>query len=245
MNLLYNVMSVILLFPVFVFSMTADELLNRIDNKQYYKSISYKAIMKIHFEGETVEKHMNIYVKRGNEAYLEIIYPPEENGTRYLKLKNAMWIYFPAADDVIRISGHMLKQSMFGSDLSYEDVSSSQKLSELYNASYDTTLTNDTMYVLDLVAKKSNVSYYKRKIYISRDRLLINKMELYAKSGRLLRTMAFGDYQNYDGIYVPMRMLVKDEIRNNSYTQILLLNVKVGVILPDKMFTKSYLRRKT
>ena len=244
MKMLYNII-VVILFPVLVFSMTADELLQNIDNRRFYESISYKAIMKIHFENETLEKHLNIYVKGNKKAYLEIVYPPEEKGTRYLKLKDAMWIYFPTADDVIRISGHMLRQSMFGSDLSYEDASSVKKLGDLYNTTYDTSLSNDTMYVLDLTAKKKDVSYYKRKLYIKKDGLLIGKMELYARSGKLLRTMEFGEYKKYGSIYVPMKMEVKDEVRENSYTDIILLNVKIGVILPDRMFTKSYLRRKS
>ncbi|NIA23346.1 MAG: outer membrane lipoprotein-sorting protein [Proteobacteria bacterium] len=244
MKMLYNII-VVILFPVLVFSMTADELLQHIDNRRFYESISYKAIMKIHFENETLEKHLNIYVKGNKKAYLEIVYPPEEKGTRYLKLKDAMWIYFPTADDVIRISGHMLRQSMFGSDLSYEDASSVKKLGDLYNTTYDTSLSNDTMYVLDLTAKKKDVSYYKRKLYIKKDGLLIGKMELYARSGKLLRTMEFGEYKKYGSIYVPMKMEVKDEVRENSYTDIILLNVKIGVILPDRMFTKSYLRRKS
>lgn len=244
MKILYNII-VVILFPVLVFSMTADELLQHIDNRRFYESISYKAIMKIHFENETLEKHLNIYVKGNKKAYLEIVYPPEEKGTRYLKLKDAMWIYFPTADDVIRISGHMLRQSMFGSDLSYEDASSVKKLGDLYNTTYDTSLSNDTMYVLDLTAKKKDVSYYKRKLYIKKDGLLIGKMELYARSGKLLRTMEFGEYKKYGSIYVPMKMEVKDEVRENSYTDIILLNVKIGVILPDRMFTKSYLRRKS
>ncbi|RKX65419.1 outer membrane lipoprotein-sorting protein [candidate division TA06 bacterium] len=244
MKIFYKVI-IVVLFPIFVFSMTANELLKRIDNRHFYSTISYKAIMKIHFANETLEKHLSIYVKGNEKAYLEIIYPPEERGTRYLKLKDAMWIYFPSADDVIRISGHMLRQSMFGSDLSYEDASSSKKLSEYYDATYDTSRTNDTMYVLDLIAKEKDASYYRRKVYVSKGSLLIKKMELFAKSGKLLRTMKFENYKKYGSIYVPMKMEVRDEVRKNSYTDIMLFNVKIDVILPSRMFTKSYLRRKS
>jgi hypothetical protein len=114
----YIILIVIFLFPFIANAITPDKLLKEIDNKQFYQSIVYKSVMNITFEGEKLQKKMNVYLRDTISTYIEVSYPPEEKGTRYLKLKDEMWIYLPAADDVIRISGHMLKQSMLGSDMS-------------------------------------------------------------------------------------------------------------------------------
>ena len=47
---------------------------------------------------------------------------PEDRGTRYLKRDKNLWIYFPKEQDTVKISGHLLKEGMMGSDVSYEDA---------------------------------------------------------------------------------------------------------------------------
>ena len=51
------------------------------------------------------------------QSYTEFLSPPREAGTKMLKLQDELWTYTPATDRVIRISGHMLRQSVMGSDL--------------------------------------------------------------------------------------------------------------------------------
>ena len=46
--------------------------------------------------------------------------PPREKGTKMLKIGSRLWMYTPRTDRKILIAGHMLRQSMMGSDLSYE-----------------------------------------------------------------------------------------------------------------------------
>ena len=51
-------------------------------------------------------------------AFTEYLSPPREKGTKMLKLGDKLWTYSPQTDRVIQISGHMLRQSVMGSDLS-------------------------------------------------------------------------------------------------------------------------------
>ncbi|MCK7490029.1 MAG: outer membrane lipoprotein-sorting protein [Anaerotruncus sp.] len=51
-----------------------------------------------------------------------------------LKLEDQLWTYTPASDRTILISGHMLRQSVMGSDLSYEDMMEDPRLASLYAA---------------------------------------------------------------------------------------------------------------
>lgn len=51
-----------------------------------------------------------------------------------LKLEDKLWMYSPSTDRTIQISGHMLRQSVMGSDLSYEDMMEDPKLTNHYHA---------------------------------------------------------------------------------------------------------------
>ena len=68
--------------------------------------------------------------------------PPRERGTKMLKIGSKLWMYTPRTDRKILIAGHMLRQSMMGSDLSYEDMMEDKKLSHMYMAALDYIQTN-------------------------------------------------------------------------------------------------------
>ena len=66
-------------------------------------------------------------------AFTEYLSPPREKGTKMLKLGDKLWTYSPQTDRVIQISGHMLRQSVMGSDMSYNDMMEDRPLiEELY-----------------------------------------------------------------------------------------------------------------
>ena len=70
-------------------------------------------------------------------AFTEYLSPPREKGTKMLKLGDKLWTYSPQTDRVIQISGHMLRQSVMGSDMSYNDMMEDRPLIELYEATLE------------------------------------------------------------------------------------------------------------
>ena len=74
------------------------------------------------------------YSVGNKQSFTEYLSPAREQGTKMLKLENQLWIYSPSTDRIIQISGHMLRQSVMGSDLSYEDMMDDRKLTEIYSA---------------------------------------------------------------------------------------------------------------
>ena len=82
-----------------------------------------------------------------------------DKGTKMLKIADELWIYLPSLEREQKISGHMLRQGMMGSDLSYEDMMESRELL----AAYDSTVTGSAeidgreCWVVDMVAKKEGV----------------------------------------------------------------------------------------
>ena len=69
-----------------------------------------------------------------DKSFTEYLSPAREAGTKMLKLGNKLWTYSPQTDRVIQISGHMLRQSVMGSDMSYNDMMEDRPLEEIYEA---------------------------------------------------------------------------------------------------------------
>ena len=84
-----------------------------------------------HRRRDTRYKTMNAVAEGSDKAFAEFT-NPEDRGTRYLKLEKDMWIYFPKEQDTVKISGHLLKEGMMGSDVSYEDALESRDFKAKY-----------------------------------------------------------------------------------------------------------------
>jgi len=111
-----------------------DEILKKIDSNIFSENQISVVQMIIH--GKRFSKTMKVktWTRNGTDSFSEYLYPASDRGTKMLRLANKLWIYNPKADRIIPISGHMLRQSVMGSDLSYEDFMESKRLKDSYSA---------------------------------------------------------------------------------------------------------------
>ena len=83
----------------------------------------------------------------------------------------------------------MLRQSVMGSDLSYEDMMENSKLLENYDAAVvdSEEIDGRDCWILELHANSDDVNYQIRKIWVDKTRFVLLKEELYAKSGKAVK----------------------------------------------------------
>jgi hypothetical protein len=74
---------------------------------------------------------MKAWARDNADSFIEFL-NPEDKGTKYLKKGGRLYVYSPDNEGVMLISGHMLKESMMGSDMSYEDAVNNEPLSSRY-----------------------------------------------------------------------------------------------------------------
>ena len=179
------------------------------------------------------------------KAFTEYLAPAREKGTKMLKLEDKLWIYSPSTDRIIQISGHMLRQSMMGSDLSYEDFMEDPRLTNLYRADVTGTETVDgrPCWVLELTAKVKDVAYYKRKMWVDEARAVPLREELYAKSGKLLKRTELKDITNIQGRWFPKRIIFKDMLKKGKGTEFIIEEIQFDVRIPPRILTKASLRK--
>ena len=115
-------------------TLSAEEILTRVDANQVYSAIYYEGRMEIVSGARVKVKTMKAWAEGEDKAFIEFT-NPEDRGTKMLRLKDELWMYFPSERDTVKISGAMLRQGIMGSDFSYQDAMSSEELSELYTAS--------------------------------------------------------------------------------------------------------------
>lgn len=185
------------------------------------------------------------YAKGNDIAYSEYTAPAREKGTKMLMIKDDLWLYDPSTDRVIQISGNMLKQSVMGSDLSYEDFMEEVELAKSYNSELkeDTVYDGRVCYVLSLTAKRDDLAYSKRVIYVDQERLVPLYQELYAKSGKKLKTMRLSKVTKINKRWYPLQVLFKDELKSGQGTTMIIDEISFDIDIPEHYFTKAMLRK--
>lgn len=222
-----------------------EEILSRIDRNQHWKTMTSHARMEITINSEKRVKTMSITGMAEGNRSLVTFTNPEDEGTRYLMRDQNLWIYFPEENDVIKISGHMLKDGMMGSDVSYEDALESDTLTEKYTV----TITGDTLHddirclILTLEAKVKNVSYHTRVLWVDTSRYIALREESYAKSGKLLKTAQVLRVEKIGSIYYPVKVEMRNLLRKNSSTVFSSTDIVFDKAVDPSMFTMRYLRR--
>jgi outer membrane lipoprotein-sorting protein len=183
---------------------------------------------------------------RGNdEASIEFTAPAREKGTKTYRKGDEMWMYMPAVERTQKISGHMLRQGMMGSDVSYEDMSGNTE----WQADYDGTvegaedIDGRKHFKVVLKAKNDEVTYDKRVTFIDAETLIPTRQELYAISGMLVKTWEMSDVKEIDGRMYPMKMRIEDKLKDGTYTEIVTTELKFGVDVPGEVFSVRWLER--
>ena len=163
-----------------------------------------------------------------------------------LKIGEKLYTYSPQTDRVIQISGHMLRQSVMGSDMSYNDMMEDRPIEQLYKATLEGSIKIDDRdhYIIVLDAKVKGLSYPKRKSRVDKEYLLPTKEELYSKSGKLLKTASLREIKKIDGRWFPSKFIYKDELKRNSRgTEWIINDIQFNKKIPDSRFSKALLRK--
>ena len=225
---------------------SVQDIIKAMDNNLKAKSRIMTSKMVVHGRRSSRTIESKNWVVGIDLAFTEYLAPPRESGTKMLKLGDKLWTYSPQTDRVIQISGHMLRQSVMGSDMSYNDMMEDRPLEELYEATLEGSveINGRDYWIMLLTAKTKGLSYPLRRAWIDKEYLLPMKEELYAKSGKLLKTATMSGIRKVQGRWFPSRFNYKDELKRNSKgTEWLIDEITFDVDIPASRFSKAKLRK--
>lgn len=221
------------------------EILDRIDENMSSKTRILTSKMVIHGRRGSRTITSKTWSEGEERSFTEYLAPAREKGTKMLMLEDKLWMYSPSTDRIIQISGHMLKQSVMGSDLSYEDMMEDPKLINHYDAVVTGTDTVDAnpCWVLELTAKTKDIAYHFRKAWVDRERYIPLREELFAKSGKLLKKTELKDIRQTQGRWYPRQILFKDMLKTGKGTEFIIETIQFDQNIPLHIFSKASLRR--
>ena len=223
--------------------MTAEEIINQRDNNEYIESIKAEAEMIIVSGGRRITKTMFILSDK-KSALIEFT-NPGDRGTKFLKREDNLYMFFPDAEDIVKISGHMLNQGMMGSDFSFQDIMESDKLTDLYDFKIigEEEIDGRPCYVLEGIAKEGvKVSYYRRVSWVDKERFIGLKEELYAQSDRLIKETKINEINKIEERWIPIDSVMENKLRKDTFTEFKITQIDFNPEIPEETFSLQSLK---
>ncbi|WP_044205862.1 outer membrane lipoprotein-sorting protein [Flammeovirga sp. OC4] len=220
-------------------------MLQKIDENMYSNTKITKSKMIVYGKRKNKEIVMEAYSRGTKDTFSEYLSPAREKGTKMLKLDDKLWIYSPSSDRTIQISGHMLRQSVNGSDMSYEDMMQEKKMVDMYTPTIkgEEQMNGEDCYILQLDAKVDDISYPKVKMWVEKKNYVPMRQDLFAKSGQLLKTINMEDVRPVNGRFYPFKMNYKDVLKDGKGTDFIVIEMQDNVPISDNVFNKANLKK--
>jgi outer membrane lipoprotein-sorting protein len=213
-------------------------ILRQVDKNLQPESFeSYRKLINIEPNG--AKREFLLYtLKKGNDKIVSLfLTPASEKGRATLRLGDNMWLYIPNVGKPVRITS---LQSVVGGVFNNADI---MRLD--YNVEYDVQNIADekSEYVLDLKAKTATVAYDKLKMWVDKKTVVPTKIECYAATGLLIKTLYFKERKPFDEGVLRPSVIETDSPLYKDYQSILVYAGVKRRTVADEVFTLEFLPR--
>lgn len=229
---------ILLTISIPAFSLTANEIAKKYEDTTNYDTSILTATLTIKDSlGTSIQKFMS-YSDGKDNTLIEIISGPDR-GQKVLRNESSIYLYYPNADQIIRLQGSALKESFMGSDFSYEDLSEDSSI--LNNYTVELTEETENTYTLFLTAKTRKMAYQKEELIIDKENYYLLSATLMSSSGRALRSLENSNIKIIDGYYVAGTTVMRDLIKQQGSTTMEIDSIELDKTINPRTFTKENL----
>ena len=216
----------------------AGQLLQEVDRRLQPESYEmYRKMINIEPDGD--RKEFVLYtVKKGHDKMISLFLDPaSEKGRTTLRLGNNMWLYIPDVGKPLRITS---LQSVVGGVFNNSDIMRLD-FSDEYHA--ESLSEEGDQYLLTLKAKSNSIAYDRLKMWVDKVARVPLKIEAYAASGMLIKTLHYSKIKDFGNGIVRPSVLETDSLLYKGYKSVMLFSGVKPRQLSDEVFSLNYMSR--
>jgi outer membrane lipoprotein-sorting protein len=226
------------LLPLAAAGIDGVAILGKVDRNLEPESYEmYRKLVNIEPDG-TKKEFVLFSVKKGRDKVAALfLAPASDKGRATLRQGENMWLYIPNVGKPVRITS---LQSVTGGVFNNADI-----LRVDYTEEYGVEAAEEQAdgYRLTLKAKTGAVAYDRLKMTVDRKALLPTRIEAYAASGLLVKTLYFKDVKDFGGGIRRPATVETDSPLHKGYKSVMLYSQLKKRTVPDEVFTVDYLSR--
>jgi outer membrane lipoprotein-sorting protein len=191
-------------------------------------------------QGQRSDTRKYRVLSKGNDNTIVLtVEPASERGQSMLMKGRDLWVYMPNVSQPVRLAlSQRLTGQVANGDLARANFAGDYTPKLLRTESIE----GHNYAVLELTAVDRGVTYQRVVYWVRQDNAWPLKAEFYSSSNRLLKTCKYERFQTLAGRTRPTRLVMDDALRQAEQSVLEYSDMKLRE-LPDRMFTKEYLRR--
>ena len=185
------------------------------------------------------ERRYRVLSKGNENTVVMITEPASERGQIMLMKGRELWIFLPNVSQPVRLSlAQRLTGQVANGDLARANFGGDYNPKLLRTE----TIDGDKYNVLELTAVDRGVTYQRVVYWVRESNSAPHKAEFYSVSNRLVKTCTYDQFEKVLGKLRPTRLVMEDALRGGEQSVLEYSAMKLRD-LPDKVFTKDYLKR--
>ncbi|HNA81677.1 MAG TPA: outer membrane lipoprotein-sorting protein [Thiobacillaceae bacterium] len=189
-------------------------------------------------QDEEVRKY-RVLSKGNDSTVVMILEPAAERGQIMLMKGRDLWVFMPNVSQPIRLG---LAQRLTG-QVANGDLARANFVGD-YNPRLlrTETVKGEEQQVLELIAVDRGVTYHRVLLWVGKANFRPRRAEFYSLSNRLMKTCLYENYKDMAGRVRPTRLVMEDALKKGNVSVLEYQAMKLRD-LPDKVFTKDYLKK--
>lgn len=208
---------------------------------------------KVRFPREDFETHIRVVtvgdnpsdaefdiVSKGNDKTLvKTTQPAEDEGRIMLMLGRELWLFLPEISQPVRLSSSQRATGEIANgDLARANFSGD------YNPTISAkeTIDGKDYWLLNLVAVDKSVTYARVNLWVEVANNHPLKAEFFTVSGKLFKTCEYTNFKKMEGRVRPTKIIMRNTLKEGEVSEMTYASMKLKPV-PDKMFTKDYLKK--
>lgn len=217
---------------------SAEDIIRRYEKNQGITTTTASGKILIYNQFGMQEKAFKVWSRGTDDSLIEFT-SKDEAGQKILRTKKAIYLYYPDAEEVIRLQGAALRNAVAGSDMSYEDMTGGKSILDQYNVESmaEESIDGVLCWVIKIKAKVNDIPYPVQKLWINKTTYALRKSEAYSVAGKLLKIVDVLKYATVAGFFIPVHMVIQDALKKNTKTELILENVRINEALDPAIFS--------
>ena len=179
-------------------------------------------------------------LSKGNtNSVVMVLEPASERGQIMLMKGRDLWVFMPEVSQPIRLAfSQRLTGQVANGDLARANFAADYNPKLLRSEK----IGGDDYHVLELTAADRGVTYQRVLYWVREKDFWPYRAEFYSLSNRLLKTCRYENFKTMEGKKRPTRLVMEDALRGGEQSVMDYGGMKLRD-LPDKIFTKDYLKK--
>lgn len=190
--------------------------------------------------GQVTDTRKYRVLSKGNEnTIVQVLEPAADRGQAMLMRGRDLWVFLPNISQPVRLSlSQRLTGQVANGDLARANFTGDYEPKLLRSEAIE----GENHHVIELTAMDRGVTYARVLYWVKQANSHPSKAEFYSVSGRLLKTCRYENFKTLGGRVRPTRLVMQDALRKGEESILDYSEMKMRD-LPDRMFTKDYLKR--